>query len=242
MARFFTDKVVNDTLILEGTDAAHISKSLRMKIGDEVTVCDKNEIDHRCTIVKMENNCVFLKVIKSTHCINEPNINVTLCQAIPKSDKMDLIVQKCVELGICKIVPVETERCVSRPDAKAMNKKINRWQKIAEEAAKQSKRGKIPVIEPLLNLDKAAKISQKSDCSLVFYELNGEKIGSIIKNQPKTISMFIGPEGGFSKQEISMLSSYNIKSATLGRRILRTETAPIAALSIIMYNTGNMEI
>ena len=242
MARFFTDKVVNDTLILEGTDASHISKSLRMKIGDEVTVCDKNEIDHRCTIVKMENNCVFLKVIKSTHCINEPNINVTLYQAVPKSDKMDLIVQKCVELGICKIVPVETERCVSRPDAKAMNKKINRWQKIAEEAAKQSKRGKIPVIEPLLNLDKAAKISQKSDCSLVFYELNGEKIGSIIKNQPKTISIFIGPEGGFSKQEISMLSSYNIKSATLGRRILRTETAPIAALSIIMYNTGNMEI
>lgn len=242
MPRFFVDSNVNDTLCLEGADAIHISKSLRMKTGDELIICDKNETDHRCIITNIENNSIFLKVIESTHCINEPNIYVTLYQAIPKADKMDLIVQKCVELGVDKIVPVVTERCISRPDTKSINKKIIRWQKISEEAAKQSRRGKIPKIEFLINLECAAKKSQESDCSLVFYELNGKKINDIINHSPKTISIFIGPEGGFTEQEIFILSSYNVIPATLGKRILRTETAPIAALSIIMYETGNMEI
>ncbi len=242
MPRFFVDSTVNDTLCLEGADAIHISKSLRMKTGDELIICDKNETDHRCIITNIENNSIFLKVIESTHCINESNIYVTLYQAIPKADKMDLIVQKCVELGVDKIVPVVTERCISRPDTKSINKKIIRWQKISEEAAKQSRRGKIPKIESLINLECAAKKSQESDCSLVFYELSGKKINDIINHSPKTISIFIGPEGGFTEQEISILSSYNVIPATLGKRILRTETAPIAALSIIMYETGNMEI
>lgn len=242
MPRFFVDSNVNDTLCLEGADAIHISKSLRMKTGDELIICDKNETDHRCIITNIENNSIFLKVIESTRCINEPNIYVALYQAIPKADKMDLIVQKCVELGVNKIVPVVTERCISRPDTKSINKKIIRWQKISKEAAKQSRRGKIPKIESLINLECAAKKSQESDCSLVFYELSGKKINDIINHSPKTISIFIGPEGGFTEQEISILSSYNVIPATLGKRILRTETAPIAALSIIMYETGNMEI
>lgn len=242
MARFFIDKVLGKELIINGPDATHISRSLRMQIGDEITICDNNATDHLCIIKKIDKTEVFLKILKSFPCPNEPNIDVTLYQALPKSDKMDLIVQKTVELGINRIVPVLTKRCVSRPDKKSFDKKLLRWQKISEEAAKQSRRGRIPKIESLLNLEDAAKDSCKSQCSMVFYELHGKKIGDIIENIPKKISLFIGPEGGFSSDEISMLSSYNVVSATLGRRILRTETAPIAALSIIMYETGNLQI
>ena len=178
---------------------------------------------------------------ESNPCLNEPSIYVTLYQSLPKFDKMDLIVQKAVELGVSEIVPVLTKRCISRPDEKSIGKKILRWQKISKEASKQSRRGRIPKIGDLISLESAVKESNKSQVSMVFYELMGKKIGDIIKDTPKTISIFVGPEGGFDKDEILKMSSYNIKSATLGRRILRTETAPIAALSIIMYETGNMQ-
>lgn len=242
MARFFIDKIIGKELIINGPDATHISKSLRMQIGDEVTVCDNNATDHLCIIKKIDKSKVFLRIVKSFPCPNEPNIDVTLYQALPKSDKMDLIIQKTVELGINRIVPVLTRRCVSRPDKKSFSQKLLRWQKISEEAAKQSRRGLIPKIEPLLNLEDAAKDACKNQRSMVFYELHGKKIGDIIENTPKSISLFIGPEGGFSSDEIYMLSSYNVVSATLGKRILRTETAPIVALSVIMYETGNLQI
>lgn len=242
MARFFVDKVLSKEFIINGSDAAHISKSLRMQIGDKITICDNNSTDHLCIIKKINKTEILLKVVKSFPCPNEPSIDVTLYQALPKSDKMDLIIQKTVELGVNRIVPVLTSRCVSRPDKKSFDKKLLRWQKISEEAAKQSRRGQIPKIKPLLDLENAAKDACRNQCSMVFYELHGKKIGDIIENTPKTISLFIGPEGGFSLDEISMLSSYNVVSATLGRRILRTETAPIAALSVIMYETGNLQI
>lgn len=242
MARFFIDKVFGEEFIINGPDATHISKSLRMRIGDTITVCDNSFTDHLCIIKKIDKTGVLLKVLKSFPCLNEPNVDVTLYQALTKYDKMDLIIQKSVELGVNRITPVLTKRCVSRPDKKSLSNKSLRWQKISEEAAKQSGRAQIPKISPMLSLEDAAKKAYKSQCSMVFYELHGKKIGDIIENMSKTISLFIGPEGGFSSDEISMLSSYNVISATLGRRILRTETAPIAALSVIMYETGNLQI
>ena len=241
MARFFVDYIVKDNPVLKDEDATHILKSLRMKVDDEITICDRNSTDHICVIESIKENKIFLKVKESNPCLNEPSIYVTLYQSLPKFDKMDLIVQKAVELGVSEIVPVLTKRCISRPDEKSIGKKILRWQKISKEASKQSRRGRIPKIGDVICLESAVKESNKSQVSMVFYELMGKKIGDIIKDTPKTISIFVGPEGGFDKDEILKMSSYNIKSATLGRRILRTETAPIAALSIIMYETGNMQ-
>ena len=146
---------------------------------------------------------------------------------------MDLIVQKSVELGVFKIVPIETSRCISKPSEKSISKKIERWQKIAKEAAKQSGRGIIPNISSPLKLDEAISKIKDYDKSLVFYENGGEKIKNSLKTYDKNISIFIGPEGGFETEEIDKLKSFGATISTLGTRILRTETASLAAISVI---------
>lgn len=239
MPRFFVDDVSGDKIFIKGEDAKHISKSLRMKIGEEVIVCDKNEIEHFCTISNIDD-VVTLDISKSAPCENEPSVEVVLYQAMPKSDKMDFIIQKAVELGITRIVPILTERCISRPDAKSMKKKIERFQKISESAAKQSGRGVIPKIDNLLSYNGACDQALKSDCAMLFYELGGERVENIIGNSAKSISFIIGSEGGFSETEVETAQQKGIKTASLGRRILRCETAPIVAASIIMFVTKNI--
>ncbi|GHU81373.1 ribosomal RNA small subunit methyltransferase E [Clostridia bacterium] len=241
MAWFFTNKLVTSTFTIDGEDAKHIEKSLRMKAGEELTICDSTQTEHHCTIESVSQNNVTVKVIKSTPCLNEPNVKVTLYQALTKGDKMDTIVQKSVELGVSEIVPIITNRCVSRPDEKSMSKKITRWQKIALQAAKQSRRGIIPQVKPIYNLKEAIAASKNSDCTMVFYELGGVSIKNIVTPTCKTISVFIGSEGGFEESEIAQITENAGKAATLGRRILRAETAPLAALTVIMYQTNNLE-
>ena len=236
MIRFFVDEVPDNTHILVGESASHAIKSLRIKVGEKLVICDKNAIEHICAVDKITQNQVHLLILEKRICKSEPNVKITLYQALPKGDKMDFIIQKAVELGVYKIVPILTNRCISRPDEKSINKKIDRWQKIAEEAAKQSGRGIIPKIMPLLELKNIKESLDKYNCNLIFYEGSGKRIEELLPHTPvQNMSIFIGPEGGFEESEVNFLNEQGAKTATLGRRILRAETAPIAALSIITY-------
>lgn len=233
MIRFFIENISDNNYTLTGEDAHHAIKSLRVKIGENIILCDKNSFEHICKVEKISKDEVLLSAIKSQKNTSESNIKITLYQALPKNDKMDLVVQKSVELGVFKIVPIETSRCISKPSEKSISKKIERWQKIAKEAAKQSGRGIIPNISSPLKLDEAISKIKDYDKSLVFYENGGEKIKNSLKTYDKNISIFIGPEGGFETEEIDKLKSFGATISTLGTRILRTETASLAAISVI---------
>lgn len=239
MAWFFTQAFSEDYYTIDGENAKHIEKSLRMKIGEEITLVDDNGIQHNCIIDNISQGFVTVKVNKSFKCMNEPNTKVVLYQALPKGDKMDFIVQKAVELGVTEIVPVISARCISRPDEKSLEKKIQRWNKIALQAAQQSRRGIIPKVKNAVSFSCATENISNEDCNIIFYECGGERVGDIIKQSPNKINMFIGSEGGFEEQEVQKIISKGGSTATLGKRILRAETAPLAALSIIMYVTGN---
>ena len=238
MAWFFADSVSIPTHTITGEDAVHITRSLRMKPGEQLTVCDSDGIRHDCVIESISGGTVDVRVTESYKCENEPKTFVTLYQALAKGDKMDFIIQKAVELGVKEIVPVLTDRCVSRPDEKSMKKKLERWNKIALQAAQQSRRGTIPKVMPLMTLDNAAQ--RAGDTAVVCYELGGSPLGELTVSRKDKLSLFIGSEGGFEKSEIETILSFGGECATLGSRILRAETAPIAALSVIMYLTGNL--
>ena len=240
MSLFFTENIINgNNHIIIGEDAKHISKVLRMRQGEELVIIDNNRTQHECRISDITSDSVAVEIISTKPCENEPIVEVTLYQALPKSDKMDFIIQKCVELGITKIVHVISSRCISRPDSKSLAKKQERWQKIALQAAMQSRRGIIPKVCECVSFEKAAELTQANEKTIIFYELGGEHIGNIIPNTPKNIGMFIGSEGGFEQSEVDLIINNGGSAATLGKRILRAETAPLAALSVIMYQTGN---
>lgn len=238
-AWFFTEEEIETSkYIITGENAKHI-RVLRMKSGEELTLVTPCGVQHSCVIESVNQSLVEVDIKESMPCQNEPDVFVTLYQALPKGDKMDFIVQKCVELGVSRIVPVMTARCVSRPDEKSLKKKIARWQKIALQAAQQSRRGIIPKVCRCISLKQAAEQSAENDKNIFFYELGGESVKNILTEKPKTIGMFIGSEGGFEETEAELVLSHGATAATLGKRILRAETAPLAALSIIMYQTDN---
>ncbi len=242
MAWFFTgEEVSSDIYTIENENARHISKSLRMKKGEELTLVTPSGMQLECEIVTAEPESVVVNVRERKQCENEPDVKITLYQALPKGDKMDFIVQKCVELGITRIVPMISARCISRPDAKSLAKKCTRWQKIAVEAAQQSRRGIIPEVAPALSFREAVADAKKNNQNIIFYELGGESVRKIIENKPLSLGMFIGSEGGFEPGEVETVLAEGGKAATLGRRILRAETAPLAALSVLMFETGNFE-
>lgn len=241
MAWFFVDEIVSDTVEITGEDAKHISKSLRMSVGEAITLCTLDGRRHECEIESITSDTVVAKVLSSTVCEQEPSVKITLFMALTKGDKMDDIVQKSVELGVYEIVPILTDRCISRPDEKQMKKKVARWQKIAENAARQSRRGIIPQVRDVLSLKLAAGKVADYDKSIVFYECGGEKIRDIIDESAHTIAMFVGSEGGFEEAEIEMLKTQGVTEATLGARILRAQTAPIAGITALMYQTKNLE-
>lgn len=244
MPRFFIQRPVDrgeTHITLQGEDGRHIERSLRMAVGEELAVCDINETEHFCKIESIHNGIVTAEILYSQPCKNEPSIKVTLYQALTKGDKMDTIIQKAVELGVYRIVPMITKRCVSRPDEKSLLKKCQRWQKIAEQAAMQSHRGIIPAVEKPLSFKNALESSKENQKNILFYEKGGEKISSSGINSLSTLGIFIGSEGGFDPEEASAFLESGGIAATLGKRILRAETAPLAALTVIMYETGNMD-
>lgn len=240
MQKLFVENINDEKIILDGESARHIAKSLRMRVGDVICVTDGGGDDCGCQIEEITKDEVVLKVCYKQACESEPSCRVTIYQGVPKSSKMEDIIQKCVELGVCKIVPTLTKRCVSRPDDKAAGKKNQRYQKIALEAAQQSGRGIVPKIENMKTLRQAIA-EDESDVKIVFYEGGGEKLADIVKPDTESVSVFIGPEGGFEQEEVEQIEASGGVRATLGKRILRTQTAPVAALTAIMLLTGNLE-
>lgn len=240
MNKLFIDYTPENDILLDGEHARHIAKSLRMKVGDMLTVTDGKGNDFGCQIDEITRDTVHLIICYKQAGSSEPTCRVTIYQGVPKSSKLEDIIQKCVELGVTKIVPTLTKRCVSRPDEKSAGKKNQRYQKIALEAAQQSGRGIIPEIGNMLTL-KQATANDNSQTKIVFYEGGGVPIKNIIKAGCESVSIYIGPEGGFEKEEVDMIVSSGAIQATLGPRILRTQTAPVAALSAIMLLTDNLE-
>lgn len=242
MPRFFTDNIDCDHIEIVGQDARHIALSLRMKIGDSIIFCDGKGQDAECILESISPESVSAAVKKRFSSVSEPKTKVVLFQALPKSDKMEYIVQKSVELGVAKIIPVLTSRCISRPDEKTMNKKIDRLQKISDEAAKQSGRGILPKIGNLMNLKEALKEMSTYDLPILFYEHAEEPLSKTMENKEiHTIAVFIGSEGGFSEEEAKLAKEYGLHVTSLGPRILRCETAPVAGISAIMYAMGEMQ-
>lgn len=240
MPRFFTNEIDKGNIILTGSDANHIGRSLRMKKGEEITVCC-NGTDYNCIINSITPDIVYLDLVSENPCAAEPSVDVTLFQAVPKMDKLEYIIQKSVELGVSRIVPVLTRRCVSRPDEKDFAKKLPRLQKIAEQAAKQSGRGIIPEVTPIVSYRKALDMMQELDSTIILYEEQGGcKFSEVDFDGVNTIGLVVGSEGGFDSGEAEDAVKNGAVRVWLGKRILRCETAPITAMSILMFLTNNM--
>lgn len=240
MQKLFIDFEPDRKIILNEEQSRHISKSLRMKVGDMLTLSCGNGKDYGCIIEAIDSKSVMLSVCyeQANNC--EPTVKVKLYQGVPKGDKLEDIIQKCTELGISNIQPVLTHRSVSRPDSKSAKKKQARYQKIALEAAQQSGRGIVPEICEMTDL-KTAVANDDSDLKILFYEGGGTPLKDIINKNIKTVSIYIGPEGGFEGNEVELIKENGGTVATLGKRILRTQTAPVAALTAIMLLTDNLK-
>ena len=242
MAWFFAnDAITTEYYTVTGEDAAHIARSLRMKVGENLTLCTPDGRRHDCEITAVTRDDVTVRILSSTECEQEPDVKVSLYIALMKGDKIDDVVQKAVELGAYEITPFLSARCISRPDEKSLKKKITRWQKIADNAASQSRRGLIPRVNPCINLRDISEAAANTDLSVVFYECGGEKLGAIIRGKVGSVALITGSEGGFEQEEIDYLTDHGVKVATLGKRILRAQTAPVAALCAAMLLTGNLE-
>ena len=240
MRRFFTQTISAEGGIISGDDAKHISRVLRMKVGELLTACDTKGYDYDCLIESLSDREVSLRVLEVRPSQSEPDVRVSLYQAMPKGDKLELIIQKAVELGVDSITPVMTRRCVSKPDSKSMAKKLEPYNRIALEAAKQSGRGKVPQVCPMLDLPQALDEMAQTSCPILFYENATAPAKQVIDGAGKEIAVLIGSEGGFDESEVELAIQKGCQVLSLGKRILRCETAPLAALSIIMFETGNM--
>ena len=239
MYHFFVgeEQISGENAYIEGSDVKHIVNVLRMKTGEKLLISVKGDWDYLCKIVDIETDRVNLKVLESMEQRELP-VNITLLQGIPKSDKLEMIIQKAVELGVSEIIPVKTKRVVVKIEEKKLSAKLNRWNAIAESAAKQSKRSIIPKILEPQSIDNALEIVKDFDVKLIPYENADsiEKTRRILDNMDKTgnVSVFIGPEGGFEEDEVKKAIDLGFEVITLGKRILRTETAGLALLSNIM--------
>lgn len=242
MYHFFveTEQIQGTDIYITGKDVNHIRNVLRMKIGEELSV--GNGVDgkeYRCVIEEFQEDAIHCKLCFIKEEGVELPVKVTLFQGLPKADKMELIIQKAVELGVYEIVPVATKRCVVKLDAKKEASKIQRWQAIAEAAAKQSKRAVVPVIRPVQTIKEAVVNASAMEHKMIPYEL-AEGMESSRKafeeiEAGSSVAIFIGPEGGFEESEIAMAKEAGMIPISLGKRILRTETAGFTVLAWIMY-------
>lgn len=241
MPRFFTDQINETSAEITGEDARHIAFALRMKTGEALTVCDGAGQDYQCEIETIAPERVTLAVRSVAPSAGEPRVAITLYQALPKGDKLEMIIQKAVELGVSRIVPVLTHRCVSRPDERSMAKKLERYNKISLEAAKQCGRGRIPDVAPLLNF-KAALAQMRTDTlAILFYENADAPLREVLTARlADRVSIFVGSEGGFEPSEATLAAESGLVALSLGTRILRCETAPLAALAAILYEAGDL--
>ena len=241
MPRFFVPKkeIGSSFLVLTGENAAH-ARVLRLKNGDAVTVCDGEGTDYACTVSDTSNGQICLVVHHEDVSQSEAAVACSVYMAFAKADKFEHVIQKATELGACELVCFPSARCVSRPDEKALAKKLDRWQKIAASAAEQSGRGRIPRVIVLSSYAQALARAAQAELAVCFYE-NEERltVRAAIEAAPfHTAAILTGPEGGFEPEEIRQAAEAGLKICTLGSRILRCETAPLCALSALMYATG----
>lgn len=239
MPRFFLEELDESDVCITGPDARHIGLALRMRVGDLLTVCAYGR-DYQCRICSITPEEVHLEVESSALCAAEPSVSLTLYQAIPKADKLEQIIQKSVELGVTRIVPVLTRRCVSRPKPADFFKKQPRLQKIAGAAAKQAGRGIIPEVAAMQSFAQMREELQQFDRAVLLYEGGGMRFSEAHLEQCRSIAVIVGSEGGFDPEEAVQLQQAGAVPVWLGERILRCETAPLAAISIIMHCTGNL--
>lgn len=247
MPKFFVEnqQIENETIYITGEDVNHISNVLRLVKDNEILVCNKeNNITYQTKISEIGRNQVVCEILNQVQENAESKVCVTIFQGLPKADKMEYIIQKSTELGAKKIVPVAMNRCIVKIDKKDEKKKIDRWQKIAEVAAKQSGRDAIPIVENVCKFDKITELIQDYNLFIIAYEKEKNVTLKQVLKQIKIekmeeeilkIGVLIGPEGGIEQTEIDRLVESGAKVITLGNRILRTETASLTILSNIMY-------
>ena len=246
MDRFFVDKkninLENNTCIIEGEDVKHISKVLRCKIGEEIELCDKDNNEYICEITDISKDLVELNILNKVDIKREANVRVKLYQGLPKGPKMEMILQKLTEVGVDEIILVQTKRSVVKVDDKKEDKKIERWERIIYEAAKQSKRGIIPKLRGVLSFKETLEDMKNNDMNICPYE--NERTVSIKKaiqnSDINNIGIFVGPEGGITEEEIESVQNIGSHVVSLGPRILRTETASVVASSIVLYELSDI--
>lgn len=241
MPKFFVEPgdIGERSISLTGEDAVHVAKTLRMRQGEELTVCDGENTDYRCRIVSLSPSLVETTILSSTPCETEPDLHLTLYMALPKSDKLELIVQKSVELGVGHIYVFRSAHCVPNPDQRAFEKRLVRLQRIAREAAGQSLRGRIPVVSGLLSYAEMLRQAAVCDAALFFYEHGGMPLKALLDQKMYgSASVVIGPEGGFSEEEYRLACEAGLETAYLGSRILRCETAAICAVTAVMFHAN----
>ncbi len=242
MHHFFVtpEQVRENQIWIQGADVNHIKNVLRMKIGEEVEISDGNNQKYLCEIASVETDSVCALIKENLVSDTELPSKLYLFQGLPKSDKMEFIVQKAVELGVFEIIPVATKRAVVKLDDKKAAKKVERWNAISEGGAKQSGRNIIPKVTRVMSYKEAITYAKQLDAVLIPYELaeGMEETRQVIEaiKPGQTVGIFIGPEGGFETEEVEFAIANGAKEITLGKRILRTETAGITALSILMYH------
>ena len=241
MYQFFVEdeQIANDLVIIEGSDVNHIRNVLRMKCGEKVRISSTSGRNFFGTIDRIAENVVEVCITEETALDTELPCRICLFQGLPKSDKMEMIIQKAVELGVYEVIPVSTARAVVKLDAKKEASKQKRWQTIAESAAKQSKRMVIPQIHSVMKFSEAVNYAGELDIRFIPYELaedmaHTKKLFEQIE-PGQSIGIFIGPEGGFTPEEIELAMAHQVQPITLGKRILRTETAGMTVLSILMF-------
>lgn len=244
MYQFFVEEEqvqeAENRIVITGTDVNHIGNVLRMKVGEKIRISSTKGCSYFCKIAELTMDEVIAKIESVDEAGTELSNNIYLFQGLPKSDKMELVIQKAVELGVHEVIPVSMKNCVVKLDEKKAQGKRKRWQAIAESAAKQSKRTMIPQIREVLSFKEAVKTAQELDIALVPYEnergmdATRELLHGIQRGQ--SIGVFIGPEGGFAPEEIAMVAEHEaMHKISLGRRILRTETAGLATLAMLVY-------
>ncbi len=255
MDRFFVEpehlNLDDKTLYIDGEDVKHISKVLRYGQGDEIEVCDSNGHEYICRIESIDRTRIDLSIVDEVDINRESRIRISLYQGVPKSTKMDIILQKLTEAGVDEIVLVNTKRSVVNIKGDKADKKFDRWERIIYEAAKQSKRGLIPKLRGILSFKEALEDMGKNDINICPYEvekslgikeaLQTGQVKKILENKDEVrVGIFIGPEGGFAEEENEMVKAAGIASVTMGPRIFRTETASIVATAITLYELGDI--
>ena len=241
MARFFVEpaELTADQIILTGENAQH-AKVLRLKAGEQVLVCDGQGMECVCRVADVTPQEVTVEVLETRPSVTEARVKASVYMAFPKADKLEHVIQKATELGAYEIVAFPSGRCISKPDDKSLKKKLERWQKIAASAAEQSGRGRIPEVVVLGSFQEALKRAAQADKALMFYE---NEQATTLKmaletGSYETVSLLTGPEGGLEEKEVEQARAAGLQVCTLGRRILRCETAPLCALSAVMYASG----